>query len=180
MKTVLVTLAVCIIVIVAGGYGFVYSGIYDVAAVHPDNPLVAKIIHEVSGRSVAARLSQIQGPSGLDKPETSAAGARIYGETCVVCHGGPGLKPSDISVGLNPTPPDLFASSRHPDPQEDDWFITNGVKMTGMPGFEASLTPDQVWSLVAFLNNAPGMTAANFSAQTGITIAAAPQPVAGN
>ena len=178
MKTALLTVVVCIIALIAGGYGFIYSGVYDVAAVHPDNPLVAKIIHEASDRAVAARLSAIEVPGGLDKPETIAAGAKIYGETCVVCHGGPGIRPSFISVGLNPTPPDLFRGSRHPDPQENDWFITNGVKMTGMPGFAASLTPDQVWSLVAFLNSAPGMTAADFSAKTGITVAAAPQPVA--
>ena len=174
MKTVLATIVVCIIVLAAAGVGFIYSGAYDVAAVNPDNPLVAKIIHEVSDRSVAARLSGIQVPSGLDKPETIAAGAKIYGQTCAVCHGGPGLGPSFINAGLNPTPPDLFRAGRHPDPQEDDWFITNGVRMTGMPGFTKSLTVDQIWSLVAFLNIAPGMTAQDFSAKTGLSAAAAP------
>ena len=176
MKAVIWTIFVSAALLIVTGVLFVYSGTYDVAAVHPDSPLVARLVHTVSDRSIAAHLDEVTAPAALDTPENAAAGAKLYGETCVVCHGAPGLKPSGIAQGLNPAPPDLFRAGRDPDPKEDFWFISNGVKMTGMPGFSKSLGADQIWSLVAFLKTAPGMSAADFAAKTGVALAAAPAP----
>jgi mono/diheme cytochrome c family protein len=168
MKTVLLTLLIFLGVELVGTVGFIYSGWYDVAAVHPDNRLVAWAIRQTSNRSVAARLGGIQVPAGLDSPERIAGGGRLYALDCVVCHGGPGLRPTGIARGLNPTPPDLFRAGRHVRMAEVFWFISNGVKMTAMPGFEKSRTADEIWSLAAFLGTAPGMSAADFSTATGI------------
>ena len=41
---ILLTILACIIVAVAGVVGFLYSGIYDVSALQPDNPLVARAL----------------------------------------------------------------------------------------------------------------------------------------
>jgi mono/diheme cytochrome c family protein len=169
LRAVLLTLVVVIVVLIGGGFAFVYSGVYDVAAVHPDNPLVARVIHLTSDRSVAARLDAIAVPAGFDAPEKVAAGAKLFGATCVVCHGGPGLQQTDISKGLNPTPPNLLRAGRHSEPNEAFWFISNGVKMTGMPGFSKSLSDDEIWSLVAFLGSASGISAADFATKTGIS-----------
>lgn len=179
MKTVLRTLLVVLVVEVAGGLAFIYSGFYDVAAVHPDNRVIAWVIHKTSDRSVNARLGGIVVPPGLDKPDRITAGGQLFAQDCVVCHGGPGLQPSGIAVGLNPTPANLFRAARRVDPAEAYWFIANGVKMTAMPGFSKSRQVNDLWSLVAFVAKAPGMSAPVFSAATGITtpVAAVP-PVA--
>jgi hypothetical protein len=38
--------------------------------------------------------------------------------------------------------------------------------MTAMPGFQASYSDDQIWSLVAFLNGLPGISAPDYAAKT--------------
>jgi mono/diheme cytochrome c family protein len=167
LTTILGTLAATAVVAVGGAYAFVTSGLYDVSASTPDSSLVYWATHQTMEHSVARRLWANVVPAGLDAPDKIAEGGRLYLENCSVCHGGPGLERSAISEGLNPTPPDLFRASREPDPAENFQFIKHGVKMTGMPAFGQTKTDDQVWTLVAFLNVAPGISAADFATKTG-------------
>ncbi len=166
MTKVLLTILGCAVLAIIGGLSFIFSGIYDVSATTPDSPLVAWVVHTVSDTSVGARLGANHPPSWLDQPEKIAAGGHLFVENCAVCHGGPGLVPTAIAKGLNPVPPDLFRFDRKPDPAENFQFIKYGVKMTAMPGFATSLSDDQVWSLVGFLNGLPGISAADYAAKT--------------
>ncbi len=168
LKTVLLTVVACAVVAVLGGIGFIYSGLYNVAAIVPDNPVVAWALHEASDSSVAARLGDIKVPDGLDQPEMIKAGAKLFGENCIVCHGGPGLKPTGVAMGINPAPANLFEADRDAEMDETFWFVRNGVKMTGMPGFAKSHSDAEIWSLVAFLGTTPGMSPEKFADQTGI------------
>ncbi|MEO9168561.1 MAG: cytochrome c [Aestuariivirga sp.] len=168
MKTVLLTLLSSAAIVAIGGFAYVYSGTFDIAAIHPDNPTFAWVIHQVSDRAVGARISENKVPDGLDKPELIQAGAKLYAENCAVCHSGPGLKTTKISTGLNPTPPNLFRAGRDADPAEQFWFIKNGVKMTAMPGFGPTLSDDEIWSLAAFIKSAPGITPEDFATKTGL------------
>ncbi|MDP8997145.1 MAG: cytochrome c [Pseudomonadota bacterium] len=168
MKTVVLTLVAAVVLVAIGAYSYIYSGAFAIAAIQPDNPIIALIIHQVSDRAVGARLSENKMPDGLDKPELIASGAKLYSENCAVCHSGPGLKPTKISMGLNPSPPNLFTAGRHADPAEQFWFIKNGVKMTAMPGFAPSLSDNEIWSLAAFIKSSPGITPEDFTAKTGL------------
>jgi hypothetical protein len=47
-------------------------------------------------------------PADYEAPRKAAAGAKEYGETCVMCNGGPGISPRAIARGLNPIPPRLY------------------------------------------------------------------------
>jgi mono/diheme cytochrome c family protein len=163
---ILLTILGCLVVAVLGGLAFIYSGIYDVSATTPDSAIVAWAVHKTSDTSVGARMGANHPPAGLDKPELIQAGGRLFSEHCAVCHGGPGLTPTAISRGLNPVPPDLFRANRKPDAAENFQFVKYGVKMTAMPGFGSSLSDDNIWSLVAFLGVAPGLSVADYAAKT--------------
>ena len=165
---ILLTIFACLVAALLGTIGFIYSGLYDVSALHPDNPVIAWALHKTADQSVDARLGGIKVPSGLDKPDVVQAGGKLFAEHCVVCHGGPGLQPSYISQGLNPPPAQLFNPRRRPRVDEMFWFITNGVRMTAMPGFGKTLSDTDIWSLAAFLRTAPGMPRQDFAEKTGI------------
>jgi mono/diheme cytochrome c family protein len=165
--TILGTLAVSAVAVLGGAYAFVVSGIYDVSATTPDSPLVSWATHQTMEHSVARRLGANVVPTGLDAPERIASGGRMFLANCSVCHGGPGLEPTSISRGLNPQPPNLFEATREPDPAENFQFIKHGVKMTGMPAFGPTKSDTELWSLVAFLNVAPGLSAADFARISG-------------
>jgi mono/diheme cytochrome c family protein len=166
MAKVLMTIIGCAIVAVLGGLAFIYSGIYDVSATTPDSALVSWAVHKVSDTSVGARLGANHPPTGLDQPKMISAGGRLFVENCAVCHGAPGVAQTNIAKGLNPSPPDLFRAGRKPDPAENFQFIKYGVKMTAMPGFAPTLSDDEIWSLVAFLNGLPGISASDYAAKT--------------
>lgn len=170
---ILLTVLVCIVIACAGAVGFIYSGIFDVAAAHPENPLIDWAFRTTRNQSINSRLAGIEVPSNLDKPEVIAAGAKLFGQRCVVCHGGPGLKKGDIAQGVNPPPPDLFRAGRKPRAEVFFWFIKNGVRMTAMPAFGKTHSDDEIWSLVAFLRTAPGMSPQDFAAKTGRPLPAA-------
>ena len=171
-RTALVTIAGGLVVAGVAAMAFIYSGIYDVAAITPDNAMVAWAIHLASDRSIAARDGDIQVPTNLNKPEILSAGGMLFSQNCAVCHSGPGMHQTDISQGLNPQPPNLFATGRKPEMNEAFWFIKNGVKMTAMPGFAKSQTDEQIWALAAFVGKAPGMSASDFADQTGLKASA--------
>lgn len=168
VKTVLLTLLSSAALIALAGYAYVYSGTFDIAAIHPDNPAMAWVIHQVSDRAVGARVSENKVPDGIDKPELALAGAKLYAENCAVCHSGPGLKPTKIFTGLNPAPPNLFYAGRDADPAEQFWFIKNGVKMTAMRGFASTLSDAEIWSLAAFIKSASSISPEDFAMKTGL------------
>ncbi len=174
MSTVAATVIVGAVVAAAGTYAFVNSGIYDVSATTPDSGAVYWATHQTMEHSIARRLGANIVPAGLDAPQQIATGGQIYVQNCAVCHGRPDMPPTAISQGLNPTPPDLFRATREPDPQENFQFIKHGIKMTGMPAFGPTQGDDEIWSLVAFLNVLPGISAADFATAVGAPHAALP------
>jgi len=160
------TLFSAAIIAIGGGYWFIHSGIYNVSASTPDSTTVTWVVHTTSDNSVGARMMAHKPPPGLDAEAVIQAGGQLYAANCAVCHGGPGLVPSNIAKGINPSPPDLFRADREPSHEENFQFIKHGVKMTGMPAFTTTLTDTQLWSLVAFLDKGPKMTPDYYSTHT--------------
>ena len=77
------------------------------------------------------------------------AGAQVYKENCAVCHGLPGGKETPIAKGMFPDPPKLMDGKGVTDdpPGESYWKVSGGMRMTGMPGFQKSLSTTQMWQV---------------------------------
>ncbi|HTQ56155.1 MAG TPA: c-type cytochrome [Bryobacteraceae bacterium] len=84
------------------------------------------------------------------------AGAQIYREHCAVCHGLRGQPETAIAKGMFPPPPQLFQGHGVTDDAagETYWKVANGIRLTGMPGFEKSLTDTQLWQVSLMLADA--------------------------
>ena len=157
--TIVVTFVVAFILAAT----FVYAGAYNVAASVPHMRVTEKILDEVSDRSIAARAGTAKAP-----PMDSLAllnGAEHFHKLCVVCHGAPGVPKSVIAEGLNPSAPELSRhAARTMTEAELFWVIRNGIRMTGMPGFEQSQTDEQIWQVAAFIKTMNGMSEAQYEA----------------
>lgn len=83
------------------------------------------------------------------------AGAQIYREHCAVCHGLPGQPQTAIAAGMFPKPPKLTEGTGVTDdpPEETYWKVSGGIRMTGMPGFEKTLSTTQMWQVSLLLAN---------------------------
>lgn len=84
-------------------------------------------------------------------------GVRVYKENCAVCHGLAGQKEQAIPRGMFPRPPQLLtekAMVNDDPPGETYWKARNGIRLTGMPGFQSSLSDEQLWAVSFLLANA--------------------------
>jgi len=99
------------------------------------------------------------------------AGARQYVEHCAVCHGLPGKPETAIARGEFPTPPQLFTGHGVTDdpPGETYWKTANGIRLTGMPAFEKSLTQAQIWQISLLLANADKLPPSVYAVLAGKT-----------
>jgi thiosulfate dehydrogenase len=105
-----------------------------------------------------ARLEK-EMPTQVPVPADEAnlvAGAHIYVEQCAVCHGVPGKEQTPIAKGAFPRPPHLFEGKGVTDdkPGETYWKVANGIRLTGMPGFNQHLSTTQLWQVSLLLSNA--------------------------
>src|SRR5579863_9214867 len=83
------------------------------------------------------------------------AGAQIYKEHCAVCHGLAGQPQTAIAQGMFPKPPKLMEGTGVTDDPagETYWKVSGGIRMTGMPGFDKSLSTTQMWQVSLLLAN---------------------------
>ena len=158
----LLVIAVPLALVILGGLGFVYSGIYNVAATDPHWAFTYQILETVRDRSIKAQAAGIKVPPGLESPDKLAMGVEHFAAHCAVCHGGPGVPKGDIGKGLYPPAPDLAHVSTHLSEAEMFWVIKNGIKMTGMPAW-ADHSDEEIWATVAFLKKLPGMTTEEYA-----------------
>lgn len=80
------------------------------------------------------------------------SGANIYQKNCAFCHGLPEQPKPLVATGMFPSPPQLFTADdgvTDDPPGEVYWKIKNGIRLTGMPAFQASLTDEQMWQVTA-------------------------------
>jgi mono/diheme cytochrome c family protein len=140
------------------------AGCIDVSATAPPWALEETLADYVVDHSVARRAPKGPNPVSLT-PEVLARGLAEYREHCLVCHGAPGLKPSGIARGLNPDAPDLAAADTQ-GASDGVLFqtISAGIRMSGMPAFSKSESPETLWKLVAFVRHLPNLTDADRAA----------------
>jgi thiosulfate dehydrogenase len=90
-----------------------------------------------------------------------AAGARIYREHCAFCHGLPDQSATAAAKGMFPKPPQLFVDTVTDDPPgETYWKVANGIRLTGMPGYQTALSAEQMWQVSLLLSNADRLSSA--------------------
>jgi len=168
MKRFILSLIAIVVLTLSLGVGFVYSGIFDVAATSKDSALLSWVLMTTREHSIESRASAVMMPEEefLNKQETLLEGFEHYNEMCVVCHGAPGVDAGEARKGLNPEPP-LLAKL---DDIKDDplteifWIIKNGIKMTAMPAWGPTHNDDKVWAMAVFVKKLPEMSAEDYQA----------------
>jgi mono/diheme cytochrome c family protein len=114
----------------------------------------------MASRALHAAMSRESGtpsPVPADAPNL-LAGARVYRENCMVCHGTLGQKePTPIARGMYPHPPQLLPPGEGvtDDPVgETHWKVHNGIRLTGMPAFQGTLSQAEEWQVSQLLHEA--------------------------
>lgn len=139
----------------------IWTGAYDVAA-DSGQGIIDRIAEITRENSVASRDGNVVVPP-LGNPVMIATGAARYNKMCTACHLAPGMADNEMRPGMNPRPPRL-AARKHPHAKEDFWIVKHGIKMTAMPAWGATHSDKKLWPIIAFLQQLPGMSAAQYHA----------------
>lgn len=136
------------------GFFYLRLGYFPVAASAPPLPLERYIAQMALHIKIDREM-----PRSTPLTATEAnflAGAKTFREHCAVCHGLPGQPQSAIAKGMFPPPPHLFEGKGVTDDPagETYWKVKNGIRLTGMPGFQKSLSDEQIWQVSEFLAKA--------------------------
>lgn len=92
-------------------------------------------------------------------PKNLEDGMEHFADHCATCHGNDGSGHTLIGLNLYPKPPDMrLAETQNLTDGELFYIISNGVRMTGMPGWATSHKPEETWDLVDFIRRLPQMT----------------------
>lgn len=156
--------ATLIVVLLLVG-GFVYFGVFNVAADSPHIRPVYAFLDVLRNRSIVMRARDIEVPANLTSPERLAKGAGLYSEMCSGCHLGPGIEKSELSQGLYPEAPDLTKASDLTTAQKF-WVIKHGVKLSAMPAWGKTHNDELIWDMVAFVDKLSTMSPEEYKRTT--------------
>ena len=73
-----------------------------------------------------------------------------------MCHSLPGYGKTIIEQGMYPPPPELLTGKGVTDDPigRTHWVVQNGIRMTGMPSFQGTLSDQQLWQVSLLLSRA--------------------------
>ncbi|UOA29364.1 c-type cytochrome [Pseudosulfitobacter sp. DSM 107133] len=168
MKHVLRTLAALAVFGAVAGAAVVGFGLYNVSGRQDHFPGVGWLLHTTFKQSVRLRAPDAaEVPQDIGNADRIRLGALHYQSACAFCHSVPGQPRSATARAMNPPPPHITEATADWEPQQMFWIVEQGVKMSGMPHWPADGRGDEIWSVVAYLNAVPDMTAQEQTQLTG-------------
>jgi thiosulfate dehydrogenase len=135
-----------------GGYVFIIMGGMPVTT--KDAPLPFE--RYLAKKALKAAMRQEIGTRAPMPPDDTnlLAGAKVYRGQCAVCHGLPNQPLGAIAKGMVPPPLSLFSPDEGvtDDPEgKIYWKVKYGIRLTGMPGFQESLSETELWQVSLLL-----------------------------
>jgi len=133
------------------------SGVINFAATTVPSSIEVATAKFAVGQSMSWRVPNVENPYQSDNL-AAKSGFHHYADTCLTCHGAPGVAPKEFAKGLNPPAPNLIDSLDRYTDSELFWITKNGIRMTGMPALGPTHTDQDIWNIVTFVRHLPNLT----------------------
>jgi len=136
-------------------YLYFVTGMAPIATASQAMPFERMLASTALHKRVEKEMPKDAPPVGADEANLTA-GAQIYIANCAVCHGLPLTPTTAIANGMFPSPPTLMEGKGVTDDPvgETYWKVANGIRLSGMPAFQQSLSTAQMWQVSQLLANA--------------------------
>jgi mono/diheme cytochrome c family protein len=157
MKALKTSVLIIVVMVVLAALTL-YSGMLSFAADEPHRDLTTRIIESARERSIASQSKKIEAPANLSDAKLIGSGAGEYAAMCAACHLAPGMKDTELRLGLYPKPPKLAEHGSHRTAGQQFWIVKHGLKLSGMPAWGLTHDDQRIWSMVAFLRKLPELT----------------------
>jgi mono/diheme cytochrome c family protein len=143
---------VTLLVLILGGLGFATLGLLpthaNVEPPHWEHHLANAAV-DASMERHAPRVTNPLPPNDQNFED----GMKLYTMNCAVCHGGLDRKPASLSGSFFPPAPNLISDP----PDDPEWHvfytIRTGIRYTGMPAWDKTLSEQDMWKLTSFLSH---------------------------
>jgi len=149
------------------GLIFIYSGLFNVGAMHQDTGITKWVLNTTRDNSVDSRIKDIKVPE-LEDTTMLKIGFTHYKEMCQSCHGAPGEEETELAKGLNPPAPNLAKYGDKIPPREIFWVTKNGIRMTGMPAWGKTHSDKKIWAMVAAIRELPQTSPSKYNSYAEI------------
>ena len=153
LKGVVSGVALTLAVALIGAYALVQSGLIPANADAKPGQLETWMARTSLNATLRREAPNDQNPVALTE-QNLLKGVHLFAQNCAVCHGSAKGDPSSspIAKGLYQKPPQLATEGVEDDPEGFSfWKIKHGIRLTGMPSFEDSLSDQEIWTLALFL-----------------------------
>ena len=143
---------VTLLVLVLGGLGYAMLGFFPTAANVEPAHLESHMAMSAVDASMERHAPRITNPL-MPSDDNLIDGMKLYTMNCALCHGGLDRKPSTLVASFYPPPPNLISDP----PDDPEWHIfytiRTGVRYTGMPAWDKTLTEQEMWKVTMFLSH---------------------------
>jgi mono/diheme cytochrome c family protein len=151
-----------ILVLAVVGVTIMFTGAYNVAASARHSAIENWVLTTTMRNSVQRRAGDITVPASITEDQVRRGFAQ-FRDSCVYCHGAPGVDATDWAQGLQPEPPYLPDVIRGRPPAQLFWIVRNGINMTAMPAFGKHHGDQDIWGVVGFIQRLPDMSAEEYA-----------------
>lgn len=152
MKNFFGGIAFILIVFMAGGYWYMKRGYMNFGADQQPSSLEKHFAMEAVDASTDRHAPDVKNPVSPTE-ENLVAGAQLYLNHCAGCHGMPSNRESQFGKSFYPRVPGFFKDAPDMAENQNFYIIEHGIRWTGMPAWNQTLSDGQVWQLVTFLSN---------------------------
>ena len=150
MRNFILGIIVTVVVLLLGGLGLALLGFLPTRANSTPPAMEIHLAMSALDNSVERHAPRLNNPVP-PTDENLIEGLKIYTMNCALCHGGIDRQPSTLAKSFYPPPPNLMLDP----PDDPEWHvyyvIRNGVRYTGMPAWDKTLSDPDLWKVTAFL-----------------------------
>jgi mono/diheme cytochrome c family protein len=152
MKGFILGILFTLVALIAGGWWCVKQGYVNFAADQKLSFVEEKVAMAAVDASMDRRAGEAKNPV-TPTEENIAAGAKLYLDHCGGCHGIPSNPDSAFARSFNPPVPEFFKDAPDMSDIQNFYAIEHGIRWTGMPAWNKTLSDTEIWQIATFLGN---------------------------
>jgi len=152
MRNFIFGVIITILVIFVGGYLFMKMGFVDFSADQQPSSTERHFAMAAVDASTDRHASNQKNPLQPTE-ENIVAGTIPYRNHCAGCHGTPSNPDSQFGRSFNPPVPQFFKEGSDMADNQTFYIIQHGIRWTGMPSWNKTLSENQTWQIITFLSH---------------------------
>ena len=150
MRNFILGIVITVLILLIGSLGLALLGFLPTRADSAPPEIESHIAMSALDNSVDRHAPRVNSPVP-PTDENLIAGLKIYTMNCALCHGDINRQPSALEKSFYPRPPNLILNPLDDEEWHVFYVIRTGVRYTGMPAWDKTLSEPDMWKLTAFL-----------------------------